>query len=188
MIKLNFTPFPTLITNRLKLRQLELKDADIIYNYQSNKENFKYVDMPIYTSVEEAENYITRMNIGVVNDNWIIWAIADVNTNKILGTICIWNISIEQQKAELGYGLYPGNLRKGIMTEALKKVVEYGFNSMGLRIIEAYTNSLNSESIALLDRNKFCKTSSFVETSSNEESMNMVVYQLKLQQDKFSKE
>jgi hypothetical protein len=38
MLKLNISPFLTLYTNRLKLRQLELKDADIIYNYQSNKE------------------------------------------------------------------------------------------------------------------------------------------------------
>lgn len=178
MVKINFTPFPTLNTDRLVLRQLEWNDAEIIYNYQSNKENFKYVDMPIYTSIEEAENYINRMITGVANNKWIIWAIADVNSNKILGTICLWNISTVQQKAELGYGLYPGNLRKGIMTESLKKVVEYGFNSMGLKEIEAYTNSLNSKSIALLERNKFCKTASFVETTSNDESMNMVVYSL----------
>ena len=63
------------------------------------------------------------------------------NTNSILGTISIWNISREQSKAELGFGLFPGSLGKGIMSEALVKVVEYGFNKMGLKTIEAYTNA-----------------------------------------------
>lgn len=176
MNELVFNPFPTLNTDRVVLRELNQDDADLIYEYQSNKENFPFVDMPVYTSMEEAENYITRMNTGVANNKWIIWAIADVNTNKILGTISIWNISLEKQKGELGYGLFPGNVSRGIMTEALKKVVAYGFNTMGLKVIEANTNSINSKSIALLERNKFCKTSSFVETASNGESIKMVTY------------
>jgi hypothetical protein len=51
MLKLNISPFLTLNTNRLKLRQLELKDADIIYNYQSNKEtttNEESMNMVVY--------------------------------------------------------------------------------------------------------------------------------------------
>jgi [ribosomal protein S5]-alanine N-acetyltransferase len=178
-MEINFTPFPTLKTDRLILRQLEQNDADLIFEYQSNKENFKYVDMPIYKSVDEAENYITRMNSGVAKNQWIIWAIADRPTNKILGTICIWNLSLEQLQGELGYGLYPGNVGKGIMTEALNKVVEYGFNSIGLKVIEACTNSLNRKSIALLEKNKFSKTSTFVEPSSTGDSIDMVVYCIK---------
>jgi hypothetical protein len=51
MLKLNISPFLTLNTNRLKLRQLEFKDADIIYNYQSNKEtttNEESMNMVVY--------------------------------------------------------------------------------------------------------------------------------------------
>jgi hypothetical protein len=51
MLKLNISPFLTLNTNRLKLRQFELKDADIIYNYQSNKEtttNEESMNMVVY--------------------------------------------------------------------------------------------------------------------------------------------
>lgn len=176
----NFNPFPTLKTERLVLRRLTESDATLIFEYQSDKENFKYVDMSIYTNIEEAQNYIVKMNTGVDDSKWIIWAISDVNTNIILGTISIWNISIDDSKAELGYGLFPGNLGKGIMSEALKKVVEYGFNNMGLKVIEAYTSSINKRSIALLERNNFTKISSFIETeTSNGEPMNMVIYGIK---------
>lgn len=180
MDKLNFNPFPTLRTDRLLLRQLEMNDDKLIFEYQSNKENFKFVDMPIYTSIQEAQNYIIKMNAGVENNKWLIWAIADSNTNTILGTISIWNISKEQSKAELGYGLFLGNLGKGIMSEALKKVVEYGFNNMGLKTIEAYTSVINKKSIALLEKNNFTKKSLFIETeTSTGEPMEMVIYERK---------
>lgn len=173
----NFNPFPTLKTDRLLLRPLEMNDDTFIFEYQSNKENFKYVDMPIYTCIEDAKNYIMNMNSGVAKNKWIIWAIADANTNKILGTISIWNLSQEQLKGELGYGLFPHNSGKGFMSEALKTVVDYGFTSMGLTSIEACTNSLNSKSIALLERNNFTKVSSFIETNiSNGQPTDMVVY------------
>ena len=177
MNELNFNPFPTLLTERLKLRQLLTSDDKSIFEYQSNKENFEFVDMPIYLSIEEAKNYITKMNTGVKTNQWIIWAIADANTNSILGTISIWNISREQSKAELGFGLFPGSLGKGIMSEALVKVVEYGFNKMGLKTIEAYTNAINKNSIALLERNKFTELSSFIEKeTSNGIPEEMVIY------------
>lgn len=175
--KLNFNPFPTLKTDRLLLRQLVVNDDERIFEYQSNEENFEFVDMPIYTSIEETQNYVTKMNAGVSSNQWIIWGIADAKTNSVLGTISIWNISTEQSKAELGYGLFPGSLGKGIMNEALVKVVEYGFEIMGLKTIEAYTNAMNHKSIALLERNQFTKISSFIETeTSNEVPVKMVVY------------
>lgn len=180
MYKLNFAHFPTLRTDRLFLRQLELSDDQLIFEYQSNKDNFEFVDMPVYKRIEEAHNYITKMNNGVKDEKWIIWAIADMNTNTILGTISIWNIFWEESKAELGYGLFLGNLGKGIMSEALKKVIEYGFINMGLKTIEAYTNVMNKKSIVLLEKNNFTKKSLFIETETyNGEAMEMVIYERK---------
>lgn len=176
MKQFTFTPFPTLKTERLILRQLEMYDSELIFEYQSKKENYMYTDMPIYTSIEEAENYITRMNSGIAENKWINWAIADIHSNKILGTICIWNISIEEQKAELGCALFPGNPGKGIMTEAFQPVVEFGFKTLGLKNLEAYTNSQNTKSIALCERNHFQKKSSFEETTSTGETVTTVIY------------
>ncbi len=180
MDKINFNPFPVLMTDRLVLRKLKMSDDELIFDYQSNKENFKFVDMQVYKDILDAQKYIDKMNFGVENNKWIIWAIADKNTNTILGTISIWNISKKDYKAELGYGLFADNRGKGIMAEALNKVVEYGFNNMGLKIIEAYTNSENKKSINLLKRNGFTKIDSFIETeTSTKEPMNMVIYSVK---------
>lgn len=178
MDNLIFNPFPALKTDRLLLRQLEMSDDKLMLEYRSNRENFKFVDMPVYTSIEEAQEHISKMKKGVEDNKWIIWAVADIDTNIILGTISIWNISVEDSKGELGYGLFPNSVGKGIMSEAVNKVVEYGFYSMGLEIIEAYTNILNKKSIALLERNDFTKISSVVENNtSNGVPMEMVIYE-----------
>ncbi len=62
----NFTPFPILETDRLILRQLETVDKEAIFDYQSNKENFVHVEMPVYKNVSEAEAYIEK------NEKWSV--------------------------------------------------------------------------------------------------------------------
>lgn len=180
MNDLDFSLFPTLKTNRLLLRKLEMYDDQLIFAYQSNRDNFPFVDLPVYTKIGETRSYIKKMNTGLKNNKWLIWAIADISTNKILGTISIWNISTEEAKAELGFGLFTGNLGKGIMSEALQKVVEYGFQIMGLKTVEAYTNTANLSSRILLERNNFTKSASFLETETSDGvPREMVIYHRK---------
>ena len=155
MKNLNFNPFPMLKTERLVLRQLEDKDAPLFFDYQSNKQNFLHVDMPVYTDILQAYSYIKEKNEDIQRNKWILWAIADINTDRILGTISIWNFNQEKDKAEFGYGLFPGNTGKGIMTEALLRAIDFGFKDLCLKTLEAYTNIMNLKSIKLLKRTHF---------------------------------
>jgi ribosomal-protein-alanine N-acetyltransferase len=150
-----FDPFPTLRTKRLVLRQLEEKDALLIFNYQSNKQNFLHVDMPVFTDISQAFTFIEEKNEGIQQNKWILWAVADINTDLILGTISIWNFNQEKEKAEFGYGLFPGNTGKGLMTEALLRAIDFGFKNLALKTLEAYTSKFNSKSISLLKRTNF---------------------------------
>ena len=134
--------------------------------------------MPVYTDIAEAKTYIEKMNAGIKDKKWIIWAISDNNSKEILGTISIWNISLELETADLGYGLFSESRGRGIMSEAIKRVVSYGFNNMGLIKIVACTNSLNQKSIALLKRNGFGYSSTFEEPSSNGHIVNMDIYSI----------
>lgn len=175
MNKLNFTPFPNIESERIKLRQLKFDDAEIIFDYQSKPENFPFVDMPLYTELKQAEDYIIKMNSGVAKNSWIIWAIADKKSDKILGTISIWGIDEEKSAAELGYGLYPGNSGKGLMTEALNLSIKFGFEVMGLKYLDAYTNIKNLKSCSLLERNGFTRVE-VVSEDNGGGMMEMAVY------------
>ena len=173
----SFTPFPTLETKRLILRRLELKDALPTYGYRSDKANFYYVDMPLYSSVQQAEEYVAKMNGGVDKDQWIMWAIADKEADGIIGTICLWGFDDEKNTSEVGYGLYPGNTGYGYMTEALKAVTGYGMDTMKISIIEAYTHVDNQQSRALLERCAYKEHHLFTETETLDGApIPMVVY------------
>lgn len=155
MNKLNFRPFPKLETKRLILRKLEKCDKAEIFRLRSNDKVNKFIDRPKQKSINEASVFINKINKGVKNNEWIYWAITLKDHPKLIGTICLWNFSTTKVIAELGYELNPSLQGKGIMNESLLNVIEYGFNSIGLDIIEAYTHKKNNHSTKLLIKNGF---------------------------------
>lgn len=152
---ISFTPFPALATERLALRQLEFKDDQEIFFLRSDEKVNKYLVAPIAQSIEEAREFINKINTAIANNECPYWAITLKTDNRLIGTICLWNISATENKAEVGYVLHPRWEGKGLMHEALGKVMEYGFDVMKLKAIEAVLVPANKRSIALLERNGF---------------------------------
>ena len=155
MIETHFTPFPVLETDRLILRQLETTDAKDIFSHRSDDRVNKYLEDFRHASIEQTHAFIARVQNEVANHKTILWVITEKGKNKFLGTVCLWNISPKDHKAETGYTLDPQFHGKRYMHEALEKVIDFGFNTMKLRTIEAYTHKDNNPSIQLLLRNKF---------------------------------
>ncbi len=155
MSKLNFTPFPILTTERLILRCLEVSDDQQLFKLRSNKRVNKYVVRTIQKNIKEIRAFISKINNGINNNEWIYWVITLKESPKLIGTICLWNFSEEKSVAELGYELDPAFQRKGIMSEALKKIIEFGFQEIELDAIEAYTHKNNNNSTKLLQKYNF---------------------------------
>ena len=155
MIEANFTPFPILTTDRLILRQIETTDDKDIFFHRSDDRVNTYLEDFRHSSIEQTQAFIYRMQKEVASNKTILWVITKKDINKFIGTICLWNISAKDYKAETGYTLGPEFHNLGYMNEALVKVIDFGFNKMKLKTIEAYTHKSNESSIQLLLRNKF---------------------------------
>ncbi|SEK25191.1 GNAT family N-acetyltransferase [Paenibacillus sp. OK003] len=52
----------------------------------------------------------------------------------------------------IGYKLTPEYWHQGIMTEVVEKVIEYGFNNLGLNRIEAFVEPENVGSRKVLEK------------------------------------
>ncbi|MBO7748138.1 GNAT family N-acetyltransferase [Paenibacillus sp. MWE-103] len=61
----------------------------------------------------------------------------------------------ERSRAELGFDLAKPHWGKGLMREALKPVIAFGFERMGLDRIEATVDPKNKRSLALLNKLNF---------------------------------
>ena len=158
MLQQNFTPFPALKTNRLLLRRITMNDAPAIFFLRSDETVLKYIGKEPAASVKEAEEFIQRINKAVDADESIMWGISwQDNPTEVIGTICYWRLQPENYRAEIGYALHPAHWRKGIMKEAICKVLEYGFNSMNLHSVEARTSVDNFASGAILTATGFIK-------------------------------
>jgi len=137
MSKINFTPFPILTTERLILRCLEVSDDQQLFMLRSNKRVNKYIVRPIQKDIKEIRAFISKINNGINNNEWIYWVISLKENPTLIGTICYWNFSEEKTVAEIGYELDPAFQEKGIMSEAVKIIIEFGFEDIQLKTIEA---------------------------------------------------
>jgi [ribosomal protein S5]-alanine N-acetyltransferase len=162
MIKMNFTPFPELTTDRLNLRQITFNDMNEFFILKSDERLLKNYDAKTKT-YNEARQFLYKLNDGISKNEWINWGIALKDNNKLIGSICFWNISEEQANAEIGYELMVEWQGKGIMQEAIKSIIQYGFSSMKLQLIEAVPNPDHLRSINLLEKNDFKKGAYFTE-------------------------
>src|SRR5215218_1634995 len=134
----NFTPFPVLKTERLTLRQLVSSDDNEIFALRSDGNVNKYLDRKPSKSIDDARNFIQAINENIQMNDSIYWAITLNATDKLIGTICLFDFSSDNLKAEIGYELLPDFQGKGIMQEATSKVIQFGFQHVGLASIEAY--------------------------------------------------
>ncbi|TCL54659.1 ribosomal-protein-alanine N-acetyltransferase [Hydrogenispora ethanolica] len=160
---INFTPFPNLTTERLVLRQLSEADLDQFFILKSDERLLKNYDAKPKT-YEEARRKLQELIRDIAANRSITWAITLQGRDRLIGSICYWNISPEESKAEIGYELLADWQGRGIMQEAVAAVIEYGFHGMKLQRIEAVPNPGHAKSIKLLERNHFIRGAEFAET------------------------
>lgn len=165
-------PFPNLMTERLILRQLQNSDADNIFSLRSDRRVNLYIDRPKIIFLDDAKTFITKINEGISKGEWLYWAITINMDKNLAGTICLWNIFEHSNSAEIGYELHPDYQGKGYASEALHKIIEFGFSKMKLGVLNAYTHMENQNSIHLLQKFNFTRA------GKNEMNLKEVVYQL----------
>lgn len=163
MLTFNFNPFPILETERLLLRRVDTTDVNEIMDLRSNPETMKFIPRPLVKTIEDALEHIAMIDGKIVANEGINWAITLKGGQKLIGIIGHYRIKPEHYRAEIGYMLLPEYHGMGIVSEAIKEVVHYGFETMQLHSIEAVIDPENYASAKVLEKNKFVKEAHFKE-------------------------
>ena len=167
MLNKSFTPFPFLTTERLTLRQLIIDDEQEIFTLRSDREINKYLDRQIANTIDDARNFINKVNENINKNDSLYWAITFKDKNILVGTICLFSFSDENDKCEIGYELLTNFQGQGIMKEAVEKVIDYAFNTIRVQEIEAFFHRDNQSSIKLLKKFSFRNLNKPDETDPN---------------------
>lgn len=169
---------PGLITERLLLRRLEQTDAADFVNLRCDILVNQYLNRPKTITMPEAKAYIDKIENGL-NKKWFYWAICLKDNPMLIGTVCLWNFNKKNESADVGYELAPAFQGKGLMQEALLKIVEFGFETADFKRIIAYTHSGNERSKSLLQKAGFVRDLSLEkELHESDRHSNDTVYSL----------
>lgn len=132
-----FTKMPIIETERLTLRRMRADDAEDMYEYASQKEVTEYLTWFPHPDVRYTRDYLeylgTRYRVGDFFD----WAITLKDTGKMIGTCGFTSFDYSNDCAEMGYVLNPEYRGRGIAPEALRAVMKFGFDNLGINRAEA---------------------------------------------------
>ncbi|MFY9605975.1 MAG: GNAT family protein [Thermoplasmata archaeon] len=151
--------FPTLETERLVLKEITLKDARWYFEHFNIKEIAEGQDHPGPRNMKESRAELKLYFMDVFRTKrGIRWGITIKGDDKLIGSAGFYKwVQPGRYQAEMGYDLNPAFWGKGIMTEALSAIIQYGFDYMGLHRIEVLVSRQNKRSQSLVRRLGFRK-------------------------------
>ncbi|HEX2909965.1 MAG TPA: GNAT family protein [Chloroflexia bacterium] len=129
--------FPELETERLLLKRLEDKHAPALLKIWSQEEVMRYTDTDPFTSLSEIQEEIMIMDGLFKAGHAIRWGIFEKSNQELVGSCGFHKYSQQNKLLEIGYELGQAYWGNGYMTEALRAVITYCFNVLGVNRIEA---------------------------------------------------
>ncbi len=162
-LRISWSALPTLETTDLILRRMSQDDAGDLFAMRSDSRMVEHVDMRLDEAVDETKAYIDKMNRGVDEQQWLIWAMEHKKSGRVVGSISLWNIKQDEVSAEFGYGVVPEYQGQSLMKQALQRVIEYAFAVLHFKTLYAYTEERNLRSNKLLERCGFVQVDSIAE-------------------------
>jgi [ribosomal protein S5]-alanine N-acetyltransferase len=142
---------PVVEADRVRLRPYRAGDVDDAYAVFSDPDVVRYWSFPPWTERAQAEEFL-RPLLEPADDAVMPWAVADRDSDRLVGTTTIFAIHKTQRRAEIGYTLLREHWGKGLAREAVTRALVYGFEELGLRRFEADIDPRNAPSIGLVER------------------------------------
>ncbi|MFT3909695.1 MAG: GNAT family N-acetyltransferase [Ferruginibacter sp.] len=137
------TSFPELKTERFLLRQFNDNDIENVFKGLSHPDIIKYYGVS-YKTLESTKAQMEFFADLEKNETGIWWAVCSPDNKIFYGAGGLNSLSKEHKKAEIGFWLLTEHWGKGMMTEAMPLIIEYGFKKLGLHRIEGIVESDNA--------------------------------------------
>ncbi len=163
MLQLNFSPFPLLQSGRLIFRRLSHDDSEKVLFLRGNSQVMRYIPRPLLKSIDEAKTYIDFIDDKINKNIDINWAVTTKESDDLIGIMGFYRTSPEHYRTELGYMILSEYHGKGLVTEAVKVLLNFGFNQLGFNSICACVDTRNTPSCRVLEKNGFRKEGHFLQ-------------------------
>ena len=144
--------FLTLQTQRLILRQITIADVEDMFAYASDPQVTAYILWDTHQTIHDSYEYINNVALKLYRSGTgITWGVIAKESGKLIGTCSLQTTTIHR-RAELGYTLARNYWGRGLMTEAAKAAIAFGFHTMHLLRIQAFCAVENGASARVLEK------------------------------------
>ncbi|QSX06904.1 GNAT family N-acetyltransferase [Sedimentibacter sp. zth1] len=134
-------------TERLYLRKFSVDDAGKMFNnWAADEDVSKYTLWRPNKTVAETREYLRDWVDKYQFNEYYHWGIVVTETDELIGSISISSINNFLKTCNVGYTISKKYWNKGIATEALRKVLDYMVNIVGMEKIFAYHDVENKAS------------------------------------------
>ncbi len=142
-------------SKRFILRPYREGDERDIINYLNDKDVSKYMISVSYPyKIKDAKKWIKKCVKAHKRKKKTFVSFALEFNGKVIGGIGFDPV-IECHKAEIGYALGKKYWNKGLITEALKLVTDFGFKEFKLKRVTAHVSTKNKASAKVLEKNGY---------------------------------
>ncbi|MBQ8536132.1 MAG: GNAT family N-acetyltransferase [Clostridia bacterium] len=125
---------------------MAIRDAGDIYHYSKDPQVAQHVLWDAHESIHQTRAYIRYVLRQYKNGEPSSFAIEEKASHRVIGTIGYMWLNQENRSGEVGYSLSRAHWNRGYMTEALKAVIDFGFEVLLLNRIEAQHETANPAS------------------------------------------
>ena len=134
-------------TERLILRPFTIEDAPKMYeNWASDPEVTKYLLWPTHTGVDVTREVLSGWIAEYEKKEKYEWCIELKETGEPIGSMGAFDINEKVESVEVGYCISKKYWHQGITSEALKAVISYLTEEVGVRRISSRHDVKNSHS------------------------------------------
>ncbi len=138
-------------TNRLNIIRLQEEDLKDIHHMNSIDIVNEYNTISIPKNISETKKMLSKA-LDETNTTNSGWSIRLKKGNIFIGELGMTLASPKYRMAEIHYSILPEFWGKGFATEAVNKIIDFGFNELKLHRIEAGVATENLASIKVLEK------------------------------------
>lgn len=139
-------------TPRLRLRHFRTADAADVYAHCRDPELTRYTSWEHHTTPATAEGFIRAQRDHYARGSAAPLAIADRDTDRVLGAIGFYALTREDLRGEFGFWLGRAHWGQGLATEAAAAMVAHGLGPLGLVRVQAVCHVENLASARVLEK------------------------------------
>ncbi len=114
------------------MRKMLVSDAEDMYEYAQDPAVTQFLLWEPHVNLKFTQSYLRFIQTQYAAAGFFDWALTLAENGKMIGTCGFAAIDTDNNSGEIGYVINPEYWGKGYATEALSRVLSFGFGVLGM--------------------------------------------------------